>query len=216
MYSLAVIKNQCWSLWNTFMFHSLSAVLPLSDTFLWYDNSVKKSNLFSHLSAWDVTHSFGLAEGSITAGKIHFLKVSILNRPLSFDCQFELPSTLLLLLGCLRFLLSFTLQMSRSQFKFCPSCRSCGLLFCSECSEQAVPIPTEQLYQPGENSFPSSDSHHSYNRPIIFQCGSVTAATLTSLVCLFLQGVSDILWPPTGVEISMTKRHSMKKHHVHH
>jgi len=27
-------------------------------------------------------------------------------------------------------------------------CRSCGRLFCSECSEQAVPIPAEQLYQP--------------------------------------------------------------------
>jgi len=27
-------------------------------------------------------------------------------------------------------------------------CRSCGLLFCSECSEQAVPLPSEQLYQP--------------------------------------------------------------------
>ncbi|XP_023340407.1 myotubularin-related protein 4 [Eurytemora carolleeae] len=27
-------------------------------------------------------------------------------------------------------------------------CRSCGRLFCSECSEQSVPIPAEQLYQP--------------------------------------------------------------------
>jgi len=27
-------------------------------------------------------------------------------------------------------------------------CRSCGRLFCSECSEQAIPIPAEQLYQP--------------------------------------------------------------------
>merc|ERR1719334_2776885 len=27
-------------------------------------------------------------------------------------------------------------------------CRSCGRLFCSECSEQAVPLPSEQLYQP--------------------------------------------------------------------
>ena len=26
--------------------------------------------------------------------------------------------------------------------------RSCGRLFCSECSEQSVPIPAEQLYQP--------------------------------------------------------------------
>ena len=26
--------------------------------------------------------------------------------------------------------------------------RSCGRLFCSECSEQSVPIPAEQLYTP--------------------------------------------------------------------
>lgn len=30
-----------------------------------------------------------------------------------------------------------------------PTLRSCGLLFCSECSEQALPLPTEQLYTPG-------------------------------------------------------------------
>lgn len=27
-------------------------------------------------------------------------------------------------------------------------CRSCGQLFCSECSERTVPVPAEQLYQP--------------------------------------------------------------------
>ena len=30
----------------------------------------------------------------------------------------------------------------------CSLPRSCGRLFCSECSEQSVPIPAEQLYQP--------------------------------------------------------------------
>ena len=27
-------------------------------------------------------------------------------------------------------------------------CRSCGRLFCSECSERTVPLPAEQLYTP--------------------------------------------------------------------
>ena len=27
-------------------------------------------------------------------------------------------------------------------------CRSCGKLFCSECSEKYLPIPSEQLYHP--------------------------------------------------------------------
>ena len=41
-------------------------------------------------------------------------------------------------------LLTLLLKQLHKDFVF----RSCGRLFCSECSEQAVPIPAEQLYQP--------------------------------------------------------------------
>ena len=34
------------------------------------------------------------------------------------------------------------------QNQFIYFCRCCGRLFCSECSEQSVPIPAEQLYSP--------------------------------------------------------------------
>ena len=133
------------------------------------------------------------------------LQVTLLNCRFHYKppvCQFEISSTLVLLLCCLWLGLNSTPKILRSQFQFGSSSRSCGLLFCSECSEQAVPIPTEQLYQPGKNLFsyllihitPIFDQMEPH--PIILQYGSVTAATSTSLACLFPQGVCHILSPP--------------------
>ena len=57
-----------------------------------------------------------------------------------------------------------------------------------------MPIPTEQLYQPGRKGLLDFVSSNILQTSVhvqcnIFQCGSVTVAMLTSLVCLFLQGV---------------------------
>jgi len=48
-------------------------------------------------------------------------------------------------------------------------CRSCGRLFCSECSEQAVPIPAEQLYQP-VRVCDQCFGHLTSSQPVIAPC----------------------------------------------
>ena len=47
--------------------------------------------------------------------------------------------------------------------------RSCGQLFCSECSEQAVPIPAEQLYQP-VRVCDQCFAHLTSSQPVIASC----------------------------------------------
>ena len=83
------------------------------------------SDPFSLLSAWDATHSFGLAGGSITAGvklylliNCYFQKVSVHIAQPSGLCPF-------VNLKCNPLLCSS--NALPSQFHF--SCRSCGLLF---------------------------------------------------------------------------------------